>query len=382
MTIAAESSAMSKRSQLDRIAVIGGGRWARTIIGVLGRILTVDTQISIHSPRNAEGMSAWVSRQFPSGNFVVSPLWPEFHGGERSALIVANAARDHEKAARLGLLAGVPVLVEKPLTPTTAAAYRLFALARDSGSQLCVAHVFRFARNVGNFAQSVRMTGKLRRLDCWWIDPIAEQVRGEMKKYDPSLPVFVDCLPHVVSIIATLVPEFDLTVQGVKLTRGGAEIEIAMIAGDIAVHLVLARDADVRKRRVMAEVTTGAFVELDFSLEPGVIRSPGGETPADSDWSTAPSPLTELLSAFLVGATGVEWDTRLSTGFALSVARLADQVWPRYQAAQSAWIFDQRRGCNFQVFDEAGLIYANRELQYLEEPLPCYMKVTDNPFFG
>lgn len=361
---------MANQSSLGRIAVIGGGRWARTIISVIARIVSDNTVVSIHSPRNSELMSVWVAGRFSSRSFTVSSRWPEFQAGESSALIVVNAARDHEKAATLGLLAGIPVLVEKPLTPTTAATNRLFSLASTSGAQLCVGHVFRFARYLGNFAENVRMTGKLRRLDCWWIDPVAEQVRGEVKNYDPSLPVFVDCLPHVVSIIATLIPELDLKVQGVELTRGGAGIDIAMMTRDITVHLILSRDAEARKRRVIAEVTTGVSVELDFSVEPGVIRDPAGERSADSLWDSAPSPLTELLSAFLAGATGGGWDTRLSPELTRHVACLIDQVWPRYRAAQAAWINDQRQR-NFQKRDEAGVRYAIRELRYGDQYLPC-----------
>jgi predicted dehydrogenase len=314
-------------------------------------------------------MSVWVAEQFSSGSFTVSQILPEFHAGENSALIVANAVQDHEKAATLGLLAGIPVLVEKPLASNTSAINHLFELARDSGSQLCAAHVFRFARYVENFAQKVRLTGKVQRLDFWWIDPSIERIRGEEKSYDPSLPIFADCLPHIISIIITVLPDSDFSVNNVNLMRGGAEIAIAMSVGNVAVNLVLARDAGFRERRVAAKVTTGKSVELDFSVEPGVIQGPDGKTNADPLWGNSPSPLTSLLSAFLAGVNGDEWDTRLSPDLALYVGRITDQVWPLYQAAQSAWIAEQRQS-TCEVRDGAGLGYAIRELYYCHEALP------------
>lgn len=298
----------------------------------------------------------------------MSQLLPEFRVGERSALIVANAAQDHEKSATLGLLAGIPVLVEKPLASNTSATNHLFELARDSGSQLCAAHVFRFARYIENFAEIVRRTGNVQRLNFWWIDPVSELVRGEVKNYDPSLPIFVDCLPHIASVIATVLPDLDLSINDVHLKGGGAEMAIGMLAGSIPVNLVLARDAEFRERRLVAEVAAGASVELDFSVEPGVIQGPHGKTNADPLWGVASSPLTALLTAFLVGVNGGGWDTRLSPDLALDAGRLADEVWPRYQAAQGAWVADQiLRDC--EVRDETGLRYATRELHYREGTL-------------
>ncbi len=358
---------MIRDESLTRVALIGGGRWARTIASVLDGVLAPQVAITIHSPRNAGEMARWVAGRFPKRSVEVFGFWPEFRLREPSALIVANSAIQHEAAARLGLLAGVPVLVEKPVAPTSEAVCRLCALANETGTRLCAGLVFRFARYNDNFVQTVRAMEAVRGLEIRWADPIGERIRGESKSYDSSLPVFVDCLPHIVSMIAPFISDQYLSVRGLLLARGGAELTLDMAAGATTVHLVLARNADRRERWVAAKMASGISVSLDFSTEPGMISSPQGDADADLLWGDAPSPMAALLSAFLTGVSTGEWDPRLSPELALQGARLADDVLPQYRSAQAVWIATQRQKSQAEC-DSTGLYYATRELLHVEAP--------------
>src|SRR4051812_39475599 len=100
---------------LQRLALVGGGRWARVLASVLLEVTPASVQIDIHTARNPTGMGEWSARQ-GLGRARVVTASPEFHGANRpDAVIVANAARDHTTAAAASLRAGVATLVEKPL---------------------------------------------------------------------------------------------------------------------------------------------------------------------------------------------------------------------------------------------------------------------------
>ena len=101
--------------KLKRVALVGGGRWARVTLGVLHDILPISTVLTIHSPNNSNAMELWACGIFGARPFSVTNVLPYFDNPSKSALIVVNAARDHETAVAHGLAAGVPVLVEKPL---------------------------------------------------------------------------------------------------------------------------------------------------------------------------------------------------------------------------------------------------------------------------
>src|SRR5688572_25945732 len=104
----------------QRIAVIGGGRWARAIVGSLV-LLPDDAHITVHTRSSAAAMNEWVRSRDLTAHVTVTTAQPAFAAGEApNAIIVANAASDHERAALRALDSGIPVLVEKPVALTAA----------------------------------------------------------------------------------------------------------------------------------------------------------------------------------------------------------------------------------------------------------------------
>ena len=98
------------------IAVIGGGRWSRVFIEILCGLIPPTTKLSVYTPHNAVAMSAWVSENGFDQHIQVSSDLPQLLAGKSNAVIVVNAARDHEKAIEWAISCGASVLVEKPVT--------------------------------------------------------------------------------------------------------------------------------------------------------------------------------------------------------------------------------------------------------------------------
>ena len=146
----------------DTIAVIGGGRWARVLTGVLCGLVPPSVGISVHSLHNADSMSAWVSERGFSQRIHVSSVWPQLLSVKSKAVIVANAARDHERAIEWALSSGAPVLVEKPIALTAAASQRLANLACRRSLYFAAAHIFLFAGYIENFSKIVAEAESIR----------------------------------------------------------------------------------------------------------------------------------------------------------------------------------------------------------------------------
>ncbi len=78
--------------------------------------------------------------------------------GELDAVSIATPTLHHHRVARDFLAAGVPVLVEKPITTTLAEAEELVELSRRHGIALQVGHVERFNPAVQALLEDVRNT--------------------------------------------------------------------------------------------------------------------------------------------------------------------------------------------------------------------------------
>jgi predicted dehydrogenase len=321
----------------DNVAIIGGGRWARVLAEVLCGVVPAGVGISVHSARNAASMSRWAAERDLGARLRVSNEWPRAAGGTSTAVLVVNAARDHERAVEWALRAGLPVMVEKPIARTAAGAAHLAQRASELGVRFAAAHIFLFARYVDNFARRVAEAGEVRAVLVRWTDPRSELRYGEPKRYDAALPVFADWLPHVVAILGALSGDGPTHCKAVALQEGGAQMALDALCGGAAWRIELARDADER-RRVIEVDAGGKTLRLDFSREPGTIAHGAVSTTADPLWDAEPRPAARMLSAFLGWAAGGEFDGRLSVDIGIRAARLIDDVRPHYRRALGSWL--------------------------------------------
>ena len=292
-------------------------------------------------------MSAWASERESRRRVAVSSDWPKFDPGRSSAVIVANAARHHEDAVEWALSSGVPVLVEKPIALTAAAARRLANAALERNVYFASAHVLLFASYLEKFSSLVAGSGDIRRLHVRWMDPLNESRHGERKRFDPSLPIFMDCLPHVLSLAGSLTPKLPQRCENLQFLKGGSRLELELMLGDIPCGVQLTRNGDRRERIV--EVAAGQeTLKLDFSEEPGIIVSGSATMNADPDWAVKSHPVERMLTAFLKGAAGGERDSQV-----------IDQAAGLYNSARTSWLAERLAASAGEVDDD--LRYALNE---------------------
>lgn len=355
-TNAVQQASNSRR--LDQVVILGGGRWARVMAGVAADLLPGDTSLTVCSPRGADALTAWTMERGLEGRISVVGQWPEAFAPGRTAVIVANAARDHVAAGRWALERGAAVLVEKPLAVSLKEAEDLANRARCNGGLLAAAHVLRFARYLHTFAQMLPPLGGVRSSTLEWVDPAGERRYGEAKQYDPSVPVYMDCLPHVVSVlhgVFGVLPEPD---GAAIVEAGGAKVMVPLSLGGRSCLVTMQRNGPHRLRRLTVRMASGTAL-LDFSVEPGVIRLGTEEVCADPCWDTAPRPLASMLDAFLTAAAGGEVDPRLNLDTGLTACAITGVVAPAYQAAVLPWLMAQLRSV---LEPDASAEYALAEL--------------------
>ena len=256
-------------------------------------------------------------------------------------------------------------MVEKPIALTGPAAERLADLARQRNIPFAAAHVFLFARYLDNFWKLIRDAGRVDSLHLDWADPESEERYGERKRYDHGLPVFADWLPHVVSIVGSLVSRVPDNCRILEVRRGGAAVDLELMVGSIPCTVRMERNAE-RRRRIVQAFVQGQMFQLDSSREPGTINAGTWAMTGDQHWDCGMRPVARMLMAFLKWAAGGERDGRLDIEPGLRACKLIDDAWEMYRSAVVPWL--KARLTAAEPGDE-DLCYALAELLQAEGPL-------------
>lgn len=323
----------------DQVFIFGGGRWARVIAGVVSDLLPTSTPLTLCSPRSSAALQIWSVEQGLDGRIALGHEWPETFPSGRTAVIVANAARDHVAAGLWALERGASVLIEKPLALSLRDAQNLADCASRCGRLLAAAHVLRFTRYLTNFSGMLPAWEAVISINLEWVDPAGERRYGETKQYDSSVSVIMDCLPHAISVLQSVFGRLPELAGSLTVEDGGSRVVLPLMLSGRPCSVYLQRNGPSRLRRLSVKTSNG-LLTLDFSVEPGVIWLGAQGICADSCWDHAKRPLASLFGAFLTAAAGESVDSRLSLDTAFTACAITDAVMAEYRTLMTSWLAD------------------------------------------
>lgn len=279
---------------MQRIALVGGGRWSRVLVSVLSRLLTDRTQliwVTRHGRASAEKWAISNSQQVPT-NLRFSSDESDLCQLAVDGVIIANSSHLHASTVRSALELEVPVLCEKPLALELGEAKDLVNRAADLGCPLGIGLEYLYASYLHEFSRLISQM-RIESVELTWHDPFSEVRYGELKYGDIYTSLVHDAFPHCWSILSVLAPNAPLCeIQDVQVANAG-EILIAGLHAGFCSSVALSRRAPKRVRKV--SINAGEAV-LDFSTEPGTTFF-RGET-SQNHWS-GERPLNASLSSFL-----------------------------------------------------------------------------------
>lgn len=350
---------------LDNLLIAGGGRWARVLVGVLMDLIPSTTKLTIYSRNNCAAMKGWVAEQpFKSEIDVVNTL-PYLSRGALNAVIVANAVHDHDDVVEWALNNGYHALVEKPICLSLSRAQYLAELAKEKSSYLATAHVFLYASYIEQFRKCLDGCDEITSVQIDWADPKLEKRYDELKKYDSSVPVYVDGMPHVISILYALFGKEPIECNAVELLDGGASVTVHLNYGKKTCKIKLVRNGALRKRLFQIQLSSG-LKSCDFGVEPGVIYTDNLQVKNDFNWDKNATPLYLLLKQFLRGVTSRQLDPRLDLSIGLVVVEIIEKIQPLYMKAFYQWLVNELKK-DKKIIITAELKYALTEILAIEK---------------
>jgi predicted dehydrogenase len=318
-----------------RVALVGGGRWARTHATVLSRILPHGSEVLWISRHNHEEISHFVRvHTTDNARFTILKDRHEAFRQNPEAALVVTAPYRHFDDAMFALEQGVSTLVEKPLALDEIQALQLIETAKANNLVLSVGLTMMLTTYVPYLANKIACR-VIKQLHLRWIDPPFEVRHGEEKIADLTVHKVHDILPHLWSILKVIRPHGEFEPFHVFPGAAGEVSAISRWAG-APVRLSFGRRGAHRERLVELDFEDGGSARLNFASEPGTLVIDQTQQPFDPNWERCPRPLPAEQSGFFRAVRERESNWCLAAHLCLGSVTSAVALQKIVQAAEAA----------------------------------------------
>jgi predicted dehydrogenase len=260
-----------------RVALVGFGYWGPKLARNFSEIEHAELR--------------WVVDRDPARLARVAAAYPGIRvstdvaavlGDDVDAVVVATPVRTHFGLAQAALLAGKHVMVEKPLTASSAEAEQLVELAEARGLTLMVGHTFLYNAGIRALREIVA-SGEIGEV-CY-----VDAARLNLGLFQKDINVLWDLAPHDVSILLYVLQSEPIAVSA----RGSATVtpgvhDVAYVEfrfpGDVLAHVHLSWLDPCKVRRVTIVGTKKMVVCNDVQdMEKIRIYDKGVDRPYETD---------------------------------------------------------------------------------------------------
>jgi predicted dehydrogenase len=195
---------------MSSVGVIGAGYWGPNLIRNMVVANAFDQVIVCDS--DGKRLQA-VCAQIP-GVKGYGHAGELFTNAEVQAVVIATPVRTHFELAKAALMHGKHVLIEKPMTQTSAQARELIALAEAKGLTLMVDHTFLFT---GAVEKMLDIVGGGGLGECYYVD----SVRVNLGLFQRDVNVIWDLAPHDLSIVSHILRAKPRVVRAIGRSHSG-----------------------------------------------------------------------------------------------------------------------------------------------------------------
>ncbi len=258
---------------LKNLYVIGGGRWARIVLGEAIKLSNENLSITVVSDKNFLFMKDWIRKKFTDSNICVIKRIPDVLGENSFIYVLNETALRYETLTKVSKHE-VPVLVEKPLGLNYDVAENIISVYKNKKVPLMSAQVFRFLESTSIMKDILEKYVFQSILLCW-ADPYSEVKPGDIKKYEKLVPPFLDILPHVFSLLEEIIGEFDVSYSSIIFNNIEKDFCLGLrINSSFDLEIKYSRIAPVRARNIEFFAQSGS-VKYDFSENETITKFEG-----------------------------------------------------------------------------------------------------------
>lgn len=281
---------------MKQIGIVGSGRWAKVTLKILSKILSEEIRFIVFSNHGIKQIQRWIIEENLKKNYFEVVQYNQISKKLCDAYIIVNAPKDHFEISKNIIALKKPLIIEKPISLSKKDVKNLIELAKKENVILATSNIFLFPDYILNFKKIVSTYKNISSIEFIWSDPKSEFRYVDLKKYDPSIAIHKDVLPHILSIVFYLFESNDVSFKNICFLRGGSYLEIYLSIKGINFNVQIQRNSKKRKRII--KILDKDLLKMDFSNEPGIIEINSNEKIFDSKWDKSESPATKMYRSF------------------------------------------------------------------------------------
>ena len=238
-----------------RVAVVGAGAFGRNHARVVNRLPDAEL-VGIVDPDSTR--ASQLAAEHGSTGFSTFEDIP----GRIDAAIVASPTNTHEAVASRLLLAGIDVLVEKPIAESSAAGERLTRVAANEGRILQVGHLERFNPALIALERSatVPLFFEVHRLSVFTLRSL-------------DIDVILDLMIHDLDIVLSLTRERPEEIRAAGISVLSRKVDIANVRlafpGGCIANLTASR-VSTEKVRKLRLFQPSQYISVDYARQDAV----------------------------------------------------------------------------------------------------------------
>ena len=243
-------------------------------------------------------------------------------------IIIANSAKDHFKSCMIALSLNISFLVEKPIATTLSEVRELInKTSTKNPNILKVSNIFLFNDYLINFKKILdQKCSSMKFIKLTWLDKQNEVKNGILKTYDPTIPIYIDCMHHIVTILSLFVDIKKMDLNNFFFMKGGSYIKFSLSNQNIDISINLARNMKIRSRKLEIISDDNKKFFVNFSKEPGFISFEEKKIKSDLNWEKSIKPLQKMLECFLKEAKYKKINNKLDFHIALDAAKICNDI--------------------------------------------------------
>lgn len=321
---------------VDVWLVIGTRRWARILALELCQIMPDNKVILLLRNDTGDEIENWINQNGLGHRITLITEIPPCKPFQVAVAFIANSAYLHYEYSTRALKLGYHIICEKPITLTRDQAISLLDLARLLNLQLFSSNVYLFSHSIQIAASNWLSVHNLIGVSLIWADSDTGDGDYSPKKYDSSVPIIMDVLPHVSNILDRVLGDVDLNLELIKVGGGGGRVYLRYGNRSFKVRIQLIRNHSDRIR-LMIFRTKDRTVYLDLDRETIRVVQPNNHLqPLNLSGTKVEKPLQAMLRSVCEFFSSGRIDDRLSSNHAIKGLSLIESAMAPYVQNQVA----------------------------------------------